>query len=146
MTLSTPSITNCNLTLTANPAVVTSLLESLDVNLKVFFNSLTSLTTQSGSFVPANNILNIAPSIPSELAPNFIILIVDNHVNLTIQSGEATLLSQNPVMKLYFNTMVSNNTYLISDIIIDGSTTAPVVMQQGVMVNWTLIYGTGIIS
>ena len=53
---------------------------------------------------------------------------------------------QNPVMKLYFNAMIANDTYSITDIILDGTTAALVPMVQSIPVSYTLIYGTGVVN
>ena len=146
MSLTVPTITNCNLTMDVNPSVVGNLLETLNVSLPVFFNGITELVTLTGSFTPVNNTQSLVSSLPSNQAPNFVILVTDGQVNLTIKSGPTTLLDQNPVLKLYFNTMLANSTYNISDILLDGTTSALVPMLQGQAVNFTLLYGKATIA
>lgn len=143
MALTIPTIKCCNLHLDVLPSVVNLIHDFIPIDLDVFFTNITNLEVISGSFTPNNNTISLASGIPSNSAPNFVILIVDAPVNLTIKSGTTTLLLQNPVNKLYFNVMVANSTYLISDIILDGSTSALVPMTQAVPVNYSLIYGTG---
>jgi hypothetical protein len=144
MALTTPAITNCTLTATVNPSTVNFLQETLPINLNVFFNSITNMTTLSGSYLPANNTLSLASGISNN--PNFVILIVDAPANLTIKSGATVLALQTPVAKCYFNAMVANTGYDITDLILDGTTTALVPMSQSVTINYTLVFGSGLIN
>ena len=144
MALTTPTICECELKMKVQPSVVNLIKDIIPIHLHVFFNSIASMEVLSGGYTPSNNTLSLASGLSSNV--NFIILITDSQANLTLKSGGTTLLLQNPVMKLYFNPMVVNTTYNITDIILDGTTAALVPMSQVNPVNYTLIYGTGIIN
>jgi hypothetical protein len=146
MSLSVPSIQNALVSMNVNPAVVNPLLENLPISLPIYFNNVANMQVLSGSFTPANNTMSLASAIPSLNAPNFVMLVTDGQVNLTVKSGVTILANSSPVMKCYINSMAQNSTYNITDILLDGTTTASTPMPQGVLVNWTLIYCQSMIS
>ena len=146
MALTAPSIQQANLSMNISPSVITPLLESIPVNLPINFTSMVNLEVLSGSYTPNNDTLSLASSIPTPSAPNFLLLICDKQLNLTVKSGANVLVAQNPVFKVFFSTLVGSNGYAITDILFDGQTSDLNPMPQHVLVNYTLVYGQATIS
>jgi hypothetical protein len=142
--LTIPAITHCKLEMQLYPSTVNLIQNYIPINLNVFFNSMTNLEVLSGSYLAANNTLTLATGITTN--PNFVLLITDSPTNLTIKSGATVLALQTPVAKCYFNSMVANTTYSISDLILDGTTSALVPQSQTVAVNFTVVFGSGLIN
>jgi hypothetical protein len=140
MSLTAPAISNASVVMEVLPAILNPIAQDSNINIPMFFNSVANLELISGSFTPNNNILNVVSAIPNSSAPNFIMLITDGQANLTINSGPTVLVNSNPVMKVYVNCMNKNSTYNITDIILDGTTSAVTPMAQNVQVNYTLVY------
>lgn len=142
--LTIPAITQCKLEMQLYPSTVNLIQNYIPINLHVFFNTLTNLEVLSGSYLAVNNTLTLASGITTN--PNFVLLITDSPTNLTIKSGATVLALQTPVAKCYFNSMVANTTYNITDLILDGTTSALVPQSQTVAVNYTLVYSTGLVN
>jgi hypothetical protein len=142
--LTIPAITHCKLDMQLYPSTVNLIQNYIPINLSVFFNTMTNLEVLSGSYLATNNTLTLATGITTN--PNFVLLITDSPTNLTITNGSGTIVNQNPVTKCYFNAMVANTAYGITSITLDGTTTAPVPQSQIIAVNYTLVYGTGLIN
>ena len=146
MSLTSPTITSASFNMTVNPSVVTPLNSILSTPVPINFNSVANLQIFSGTFTPANNILNIATSIQLASAPNFVVLICDAQLNLTVKSGANILINSVPVNKIQVITLTPSSTYNVTDILFDGTTAALQPMTQSVAVDYTVIVGQAVIN
>jgi hypothetical protein len=147
MSLSTPAITNAQLKMTVSAPSVAPLSDTLAVALPLAFSSVSSLKVLSGTFTPANNAVTLATFASSGVSPNFVILMTDGQVNLTLSGSAADYLVDSPMNKLFFFITPQLGGDYISQIVFNGlSSPASVAMPQGVAVNYTLIYGQATIS
>lgn len=148
MTLIPATITNALLSMNVNPATVSPLTEALTVREPINFGSVANLQVINGTFTPANNVLPLQPGgFNATNAPNFIIVICDAQLNITISGSSVDYVPVLPVQKVavIMTPQLAGN--YVSTVQLSGSTApAAVAMAQGTPVNYTVIMGQATIS
>lgn len=149
MALTEAKVDNLKVTATIRPQVVSPLSDTIPINVGALFENVANLRSITGSFTPANDTKIIA-AIPAGASPNFIFLLVDNKVLVQTYavSGQIKYFSSAPVSKILMLTMPptegSGDPFLY--IVLDGRSVMDYAMAQGVLVNYTLIYGQATIT
>lgn len=142
--LTTPSILNGSISLSANPATLVPLQTTLPVKFPVTFAGVNNLQILTGTFIPSNNTQVMVAGLAA-LSPNFILLMCDGVANLSSNNGMLTLV---PINKVFMATLtpIVGGANPIDSLILSGLAANPYPMAQGQALNYTLVYGQALIS
>ena len=144
MSLVAPAINNAQFIATVSNQVVSPLSDVLPVIVPFNFASLANFQTITGSFTPANNTKTIASGL-SAISPNFLIFICDG---AAVLNTDNSFLAGLPVNKFLMATMpaIVGGGNPIASVILNGQTSQPYPMAQGVALNYTLFLGEALIT
>jgi hypothetical protein len=147
MTLTTEQVVNALIQMTAYPSVLSPLVETIAVKVPVTFSSVVSLQTFTGTFTPSNNQQNILTFSNGATAPNFLFILTDAQLNITVnQNNNSDTIFNAPIFKCLFYTQPVFSSGWISNIQLNGLTGSANPMPQGTPVNYTVVYGQATIS
>jgi len=140
MSLTSASIQGFLLSLVANPQVVSPFTDSVPGSIPLNFANIEGLHVRAGTYTPNNDTITISAFTDPALAPNFILLLVDGQVNMTLQTAATNIMNVLPVSKLIAFSVLAPATNYINAIMLDGRTNVQNPMAQNVPVNYTMIY------
>lgn len=145
MALTSAQILNFLISYKASFQGVDPLMPTLAPKIAVNFDGITNMGPPiTGSFMPANNSKVIANNFAS-VAPNFVFLEVDGPVIFSSDNNMFSNLAVNKILYVTLPTIVGGGNPWNS-FTLDGRTSLPYPMPQGVEVNYTLIYGQATIT
>jgi hypothetical protein len=149
MSLSTEQVVNALVQMTGYPSTLNPIVETLAVKVPITFSNVQNLNSVTGTFTPANNQLNILVFSDGEsgIAPNFVVVFCDAQLNLTInQNNNSDAVFDAPVQKCLMLLLPELANGWISQVQVNGLTSANNPMPQTQAVNYTIIYGQATIS
>lgn len=142
--LTTPTILNALLTLSANPATLVPMQTMLPVRFPITFSGVSNLQVQSGSYTPANDTKLIASGL-SAVSPNFVLFMCDGLADLSSDNAMLALVPVNKVIMLTMAPIVGGASP-IDTLTLSGLVANAYPMIQGVALNYTLVYGQAVIT
>jgi hypothetical protein len=146
MTQTIPAITKLMLSGQINPAILSPLSEAILVNTQFNFQNITVLNVVTGTYTPANDTKTIYTFGGTE-EPNFLLVFVDQPSVLQMNHSTAGEVINNlPFTKVLMLPMPSLASGDWETLVLNGATAGIAPMQQAVMMNYTVVACTGLVT
>ena len=147
MTLIPPTITGVSFVGTFNPQTLSPLTEGAPLVLPFSFSSVANLKILQGSFLPANNIIYPFEDIDSSIAPNFLIILCDSTLKITMETDSVSAIPINSLdVSKFFMWVSPTGSPTPFSLWIDGRIGVLYPMDQTITANYQLIYGQATIT
>lgn len=139
-----PAVTGVTFKATVTEQTTSPIVDITNINIPINFADAANVKVISGQYTPANDTHSIIGGL-GLFSPNFYIFLCDQPVVL---STDNSFLASEPINRFAMSTFVPlvDGENPIGSFVLNGQTAEPYPMQQGVLVNYTLIIGQAVIT
>ncbi len=142
MSITPQTITAAQFVATFNLGGVMPIKEAFSWVIPYNFADVQNVNVLNGSYTPANDYFYLQQNIPAALSPNFILILCDAQLSLTMNFTQSNV--SQAIQRFGFYSWVPDAANLLNGFYLDGRTVpSPYVtpMPQGALVNYSIISG-----